>query len=163
MIRLADVDKAKFGKRGNAIGNAVVVTSKEGDNITDENEFYQLPGFASIPAKNDRVMITETEFGYSVILGSHNYEINVSVQKGQVKIYSTNADGSQVKALIFLKENGDIIFSQDGKTIYEENVEMEKNLKVSEEITVGTTNIEVSKHGHITVLGPTVGPILPIQ
>jgi len=126
MIRLADVDKAKFGKRGNAIGNAVVVTSKEGDNITDENEFYQLPGFASIPAKNDRVMITETEFGYSVI-------------------------------------NGDIVFSQDGKTIYEENVEMEKNLKVSEEITVGTTNIEVSKHGHITVLGPTVGPILPIQ
>lgn len=39
----------------------------------------------------------------------------------------------------------------------------EGNLKVKTEIVVGATEINVTKHGHITVLGPTVGPILPIQ
>ena len=152
-----------FEKRGQADGQSINVKTIEGGEFTRETEFYQLPGISSGITPGSQCVIQEIEGGYSVIVASHNYNLNVSVTGGQTKIYSTDPTGMTKQAEIFLDTNGDIVFSQNGKTIFKENVEIEKNLKVSEEITVGATNIEVSKHGHITVLGTTVGPVIPIQ
>ena len=54
-----------------------------------------------------------------------------------------------------------IIKFEDDKITIKGDIEITGNMKVSKEITVGETSIEVSKHGHTTVLGPTIPPIIP--
>ena len=152
-----------FEKRGQAPGQAMNVKTIESDKFARETEFYQLPGFVGGVTPGSQCVVQEIEGGYSVIVASNNYKLLVSVTAGQTKIFSTDATGTTKKSEILLDTNGDIKVSQDGKTIYEENVEMEKNLNVSGSAKFGPTEVDGELHGHITPLGITVGPTIPIQ
>lgn len=143
-MKIAEVDSFEFEERGQAPGQAINVKSSEGTEVqyTRETEFYQLPGFASGPTKKDQVILLPIEGGYEVIVASHNYRIGVSVTAGQVKVFSTNASGSEKKAELFLDSDGEITLSTgdaslnikpDGETILDsdsENITLRTSGKV---------------------------------
>jgi hypothetical protein len=72
-----------------------------------EVEYYQLPGIACGPTKEDRAASIDMR-GYRVVVASHNYRVNVEVEAGQTRVYSTPADGSEVVSEIDLQTDGTI-------------------------------------------------------
>lgn len=118
-MRLSETDSFQFEQRGQAPGQAINVKNKEGSEVqfVTETEFYQLPGIASGPTKGDRLTIIQLEGGYEVAVASHNYRIGVSIQPGQVKIFSTDASGQIKQAEIFLDNDGKIKISNSSESI----------------------------------------------
>lgn len=117
LIQLARIVKTLWQTRGNAPGNAVVVQLSAGGEQERTAEFYQLPGVASGPTKEDRAVVVPTGSGYRVVVASHNYRVGVEVSAGETVIYSTDSDGGSTQALIKLNTDGNIDLNGDGKTL----------------------------------------------
>jgi hypothetical protein len=108
MGRLVRVVKSMFSKRGSAPGKSVVVQTTAAGNAERTTEVYHPPGISSAPTMEDRAVEIPLGTGTRVILAFHNYRLEVEVEAGQTKIYSTSADGSMLKALINLKVDGTV-------------------------------------------------------
>lgn len=118
-MSLSDVDKASFKTYGQNPGQSQVVQTNQAGEVEREVEFFQLPGFRSGTTPKETVFILDADGSYKLIVGSHNYSLTVTVNAGEVKIFSTDSSGTTKKAEIFLKTNGKIKISnsdEDYKT-----------------------------------------------
>jgi hypothetical protein len=91
-----------------APGPAVVVQTDNGADEGRELEYYQLPGVASGPTPEDLAVAVHAG-AFRVVVASHNYRLDVPVDPGELRIYSTSADGDQLQADIRLQPNGKIV------------------------------------------------------
>lgn len=109
---LIKVIKSKIATIKNYPGPSVVVN---GRGLRDmEVEAYGLAGVVNLPPDGTRVIYLPyggTRRG--ACLGGHNYKIQHNLSQGEIKIFSTNAEGDTVKASVTLKADGTIIVSGD--------------------------------------------------
>lgn len=104
---------------------SVQVDTPIGDNR--EIEYYQLPGYAAGPTVDDQAVAIQAG-GYRVVIASHNYRLSVPIDPGQVKIYSTNADGDTLEASITLDTDGTVtITNTDGGEVKVAGSDVELN------------------------------------
>lgn len=144
MSLLSILDIFKIEKRGQAPGQAIVGKSKDSDEFTTETEFYQLPGFESGPTKGDRLIIVKTEGGYEVIVASHSYKIAPNVKPGELRLYSSDANGSAKIAELYFENDGEITLSTGNAGI---------NIKPNGETTVDADaqNLRLRTTGKVIV------------
>ena len=117
-MSLETLTDQSFSKKGSAPGKAVVLkTESGGGDVKQERtvELYHPPGISSGPTPQDRVVIAPAGTGVRVAIGTHNYRIEVEPLSGETIIYSTNSDGSVVKATIKLDTDGNIEVNGNSK------------------------------------------------
>lgn len=105
---LIKVIKSKIATIKNYPGPSVVVNGRGLRDI--ETESYGLAGVVNLPPEGTRVIYLPyggTRRG--ACLGGHNYKIQHNLSQGEIKIFSTNADGDTAQAEITLKADGSII------------------------------------------------------
>lgn len=89
-----DIKNARFEKPQGAPGESMSVDFGSYGSNVDDGEFYQLPGFVSIPHDGD-VGISVDANGQNIVVGSHNYKIVVTgLEKGEPQIFSYDSDGN---------------------------------------------------------------------
>jgi phage gp45-like len=105
----------KFGQNAN---NSQVSKTLEFSDVVKEVEFFQTSGFRSGLTSNDEIIVIPIDGGgYKIGIASNNYKINISVNPGQTKIFSTDATGSIKQAEIILDTNGKIKMSNSTQSI----------------------------------------------
>lgn len=121
MGRLMKVFTSFFKKRGTAPGKAVVIQTRlENDYEVERTaEMYHPPGVSSRPTKGDRVLEVPIGQGVRIAVASHNYDVEVEPDSGEIIIYSTNSGGDTVKAQIKLDDEGNMICTVDGNVIFD--------------------------------------------
>lgn len=116
-VNLGKVDSIRNAKRGANPGNSNLVTTTAAGGVNRETEMYHPPGVVSGPSKNDiAVSVPIANGGHRVILGFENYDLVIAVEQGQTRIFSTNADGTEIKAEINLTVDGDIELNGNAKS-----------------------------------------------
>lgn len=108
--------------------------------------------------------------GFVDSLNDNRYAIeNAVIISGIKKRPFTINSNIPSDGLVIAEKNGDYIqFKKDKikmktkKLIIDGDVEIEGELIVSDEVTAGVTQTKLTKHGHTTVLGPTILPIIPL-
>lgn len=137
IAELLQVVKSKISTIKNYPGPSVLVNGKGLRSM--EAESYGLAGIVNLPPEGTRVIYLPyggTRRGACV--GGHNYKITHDLDQGEIKIFSTNADGDTVKAEITLKADGkisvvsdsDISVQSDGKiTANGTSIELNGNSK----------------------------------
>ena len=113
---LATCKSLTYEKKGTAQGKSIYLKTSAGAGQDRISELYHPPGISSAPTKEDSIIDAQIGSGKRVSIVSHNYRIEVEVIDGQTKIYSTNADGSEIKSLIFLDNDGNIELNGNDKT-----------------------------------------------
>ncbi len=152
---LEKVTGISFRKKGAAPGQAVIIqTIASGDQERDA-EMYHNPGISSAPTKQDRVVSVRLKSGTRVIVGSHNYRINIEVTDGETKVYSTNADGTILKSVIKLDNDGNIDLNGDGKKFVTFS-ELDTALQTFK------TALNLHVHASVTSLGTPTPPATPM-
>jgi len=117
--RLFKMSGGKLDRKGVAPGRSVIVTGEgfEGETVT--TEIFQSSGIIGVPGDGTHgvwVPIGGSD-RYGVVVAMHNYKINVSLNKGDVAIYSTKADGSGPEAVLILRSDGNIELNGVGRTL----------------------------------------------
>lgn len=105
----------KFGQNAN---NSQVSKTLEFSDVVREVEFFQTTGFRSGLTSNDEIIVIPIDGGgYKIGIASNNYKINISVNPGQTKIFSTDLTGLIKQAEIILDTNGKIKMSNSTQSI----------------------------------------------
>lgn len=105
----------KFGQNEN---NSQVSKTLEFSDVVKEVEFFQTTGFRSGLTSNDEIIVIPIDGGgYKIGIASNNYKINISVNPGQTKIFSTDSTGVIKQAEIILDTNGKIKMSNSTQSI----------------------------------------------
>jgi len=112
IARLYRIVKMTFDILRAAPGKSVIIQVQSENDEEHEIEYYQLPGFAGGPTPQDRAT-TVSMNGYRVAVASHNYRVNVEVEPGQTRVYSTPADGSAVMAEVDMLPDGQLTAQND--------------------------------------------------
>lgn len=111
MARLFRIVKSVYLRLRKAPGPSVVVQADAGDGSEGrEIEYYQLPGVAAGPTPEDLAVAVQAG-GFRVVVASHNYRLDIPVDPGELRIYSTNASGDQLQANVRLMPSGKIRIS----------------------------------------------------
>ncbi len=153
MNYIVEIVRAVFERRGRAPGKAPVLQTTAPGGQERETELYQLPGFASGPTPGDRAAVIGTATG-RVAIATHNYRIEVEVDPGEVKIFSTDADGSAVESLIHLKGDGTIELNGNTKA-FVTHAELDTALQTF------VTALNLHIHSDSLAL-PTTPPVTPM-
>ena len=112
---LEKITDMTYETKGAAPGDAVILKTAAAGEQERTRELYHPPGVASGPTPEDRAVIVPVEGGVKVAVSTHNYRISLEVSAGETVIYSTSADGSEVKSKIALDNDGNIIMNDGGK------------------------------------------------
>lgn len=113
MGRMSIIKELLFKVKGSAPGKAIVLKTRSAGAQERETEHYQLHGIASGTTPDARGIEVSIGTAGRVIVATHNYNLEVEVEAGQTKIYSTTADGKTLKSLINLDINGNIDLNGD--------------------------------------------------
>ena len=110
MIELIKVASAAVKKWHSASGPSVTVIGEGIGGQTVEAEVYNPAGVYSRPPKGSRGLFISLGRGrrYGVVIGGHNYQLDISLDDGETVIYSTDATGATLKASIALRADGTI-------------------------------------------------------
>jgi len=114
-MSLETITKSEFAKKGVAPGKAIIVKTTAGAGQERTIELYHPPGISSTPTPEDRVITIPVGSGVRVAVATHNYRIEVNQDSGETTFYSTNVDGTIVKATIKLDTDGNIEINGDSK------------------------------------------------
>ena len=117
---LYTLTRSKLGQKGNAPGKSAIATGEGADSDTVETEIYHSPGIFGLPP--DGVRAAWVPIGgskrYGIAIAVNNYKIEIDVGgQGGVAIYSTPADGSEVKSSIILQPDGKMVVTGDSVEI----------------------------------------------
>lgn len=94
--------------RGGSKIVAIHQSSSKGKDETSLSCFA--PGFEINPANGENLVLTKigNSNSFVVSIGGTNQNIAPDTERGERKIYSVSEDGTEIKASIKLKNNGDI-------------------------------------------------------
>ncbi|MFW6312500.1 MAG: hypothetical protein ACOC2N_01280 [Spirochaetota bacterium] len=160
MGRIGRVVKALFDRRAASPAQNVVVQLEAAAGENRTAEMYHPPGISSAPSKQDRVVVVPVGRGsHRIAIGSHNYRIEVSVDEGEISVYSTNAAGDTVAARIDLDNDGNIDLNGNSKRLvtYGELNTALQSFKTSIDTAIASA-ITGHTHAGVTVGSGTSGP-----
>jgi len=115
--RLFELCQAGLDTKGAAPGQSVIAAAEGAEGETIDTEVYQAPGVLAVPgdgAKGVWLPIGGST-RYGVVIALHNYALTIAIEQGETAIYSSNAAGDEVKALIKLKADGTIELNGNSK------------------------------------------------
>lgn len=160
MGRIGRVVKSLFERRATSPAQNVVVQLEAAAGENRTAEMYSPPGISSAPSKDDRVLVVPIGRGsHRIAIGSHNYQIEVSVDEGEITIYSTNAAGDTVASRIDLDNAGNIDLNGNGKRLvtFSELDSALQAFKTSIDTAIASA-ITGHTHGGVTTGPGTSGP-----
>lgn len=115
MGKMSIVKEFLYKVKGSAPGKSIVLKTRSAGDQERETEHYQIHGIASGATEDSRAVEIATGTAGRVIIATHNYNLEVEVEAGQTKIYSTTADGKTLKSLINLDIDGNIELNGNSK------------------------------------------------
>lgn len=129
-MSLMQVEKTEYANRAETPGKTVALEARDAIRFRTI-EMMHPPGVISGPTPGDVVVTVDAGGRLVIAVGSRNYRIEVAVTAGETVIYSTAADGSEVKAEIKLDTDGKIEAknaSQSLKDLIDSLIDEIKNL-----------------------------------
>lgn len=116
---LLRLTRGKLETKGNAPGQSVVMQGAGMDGQSFTAEVYQAPGVLAMPGDGARGVWLPIggSSRYGVVVALQNYALSIQVEAGETAIYSTNAAGGTVKALLKLKADGSIELNGSSKRL----------------------------------------------
>jgi phage gp45-like len=116
---LLRLTRGKLTIKGNSPGKSVVMTGEGVEGQTMTAEVYQAPGVLAIPGDGSRGVWLPVggSSRYGVVVAMQNYALTIQVEAGETAIYSTDAAGGTVKALVKLRTDGTIEINGDTKRL----------------------------------------------
>ena len=138
------------------------------DEIIDSVDHSQPFGFHSLPASGDGILLKiggKTDDPVLINVDSPDRADiieTVGLKSGEVLIYSSDkiyikftADGIEIKTdKLEIEVDGDTDLKTDLFTI-------DGDVEVTGTVKAGATKVNLGTHGHTTVLGPTIPPVIP--
>ena len=106
--QMGEVTGTTLEARGTATAQNVVVQVSAPDDQQRTAEVYAPAGVAAAPTPGDRTVALPIGQGGRIVIAVHNYKIEVPVEPGEVKIYSTDATGEEIKSSVYLRTDGSI-------------------------------------------------------
>jgi hypothetical protein len=96
-------------------GKSIELTQEAYEDDELESELYQQPGIRSRPTKGDKgLFVPLGARGTGITVAINNYKIDLDVNEGEIRVYSTNTDGDELKASMLLDNDGNVVFN-DGE------------------------------------------------
>lgn len=116
---LLRLTRGKLETKGNAPGQSVVMQGAGMDGQSITAEVYQAPGVLAMPGDGARGVWLPIggSSRYGVVVALQNYALSIQVEAGETAIYSTDAAGGTVKALLKLKADGSIELNGSSKKL----------------------------------------------
>lgn len=111
MATIATILKTAMKQIKNSPGKSLNANIEDIGNSDSECEIYHIPGIFSLPVKNT-IGVCFDVGGLKIIIGTHNYTIDESIDEGETLIYSMLEDGT-IKSKIYLNKSGEIV-ANDG-------------------------------------------------
>jgi phage gp45-like len=108
IARVRQVVSSALQTFGANTGQSVVAQVKAGDGEVLNREVFHTPGVIGAPPAGEQVILLQLgdTIDKSVVIACQNYQITVTVNQGEVLVYSTNANGTQLEATIRLEQSG---------------------------------------------------------
>lgn len=106
-MSLMQVEKTEYATRAETPGKTVVLEARDAIRFRTI-EMMHPPGMISAPTPQDVIVTVDAGGRLVIAVGSRNYRVEVAVTAGETVIYSTAADGSEVKAEIRLDTAGKV-------------------------------------------------------
>ena len=103
------VESSVFKKQDDAPGKSISVTGQGVGGKSDEAELYQTPGILGRPEGEEICAVIEVG-EQKIIVGTQNYKIGKSIDKGELFLYSVV--NGVVKSSILLNKDGELIFNE---------------------------------------------------
>ena len=115
MITLVDIKNAIFNKiEGTDPGKSLSVNTIGKGGADDSATIYGPSGFLSKPHDDIEGVVADTG-EFNIVLGTYNYKLNITLDKGEAKIFSYDADGVVLASLKFDK-TGKNVFNDGDRT-----------------------------------------------
>ena len=166
---LLRLSRGKLATKGNAPGRSVVMQGEGPGGSAMTAEVYQAPGILAVPGDGTRGVWLPVggSTRYGVVIALHNYALSIQVNAGETAIYSTDAAGQTVKALLTLKADGSAEMTATklkmtgdievtGKITASGNIEAAGAVKA----TATTVPVSLGTHQHPTATpGPPSPPV----
>jgi phage gp45-like len=154
---LLKLGKGKLETVGNSPGKSVAMQGEGFEGQTMTAEVFQAPGVLAIPGDGARgVWLPVGGSGrYGVVVALQNYALNITIEAGETAIYSTDAAGGTVKALVKLKADGTIELNGD-----------DKRLVTWDELNTALQGLKTALNGHThptAATGPPSPPTVPLS
>jgi len=155
LLKLA---RGKLETKGNSPGKSVVMQAEGLDGQTLTAEVYQAPGVLAIPGDGSRGVWLPIggSSRYGLVVAMQNYSLNIQIEAGETAIYSTDAAGGTVKALIKLKADGTIEINGSSKKLV-------THTELNTALQTFITALNLHTHGVISLGAPTSPPAGPMS
>jgi len=112
MARIVRSKKAeKKRHRKTSPGPSIVVQTQAGGGVYRDTELYHPPGISTTPTGGMSLIELTADGGIRILVGGHNYRLDVSQDPGEITIFSTDSAGQKIGAKITLKSGGNIEIS----------------------------------------------------
>ena len=114
MVSIGRVVKQVYEHLAGAAGKSVVIQIAGSAGNDHKEEEYQQHGISAGTTPESIAVAVRAGTKY-VTIATHNYRVEVPVDPGQLRLYSTNAAGDTLAAEIALKPDGSIVINGGGK------------------------------------------------
>ena len=106
--RILQVIKAAMQRFQANPGQSAVVQLQSNAGEVLQIEGFQPSGLAGVPPAGTRAIVIQLGDSptNAVVIALQNYQITLSLQQGEVMLYSTSADGKTLKAQVYLDASG---------------------------------------------------------
>lgn len=142
------VVSSKYEKLEGYPGQSTVSQVKGFADNTRSAEVFAYPGLEISPPKDSQLIYLPLggSQSFGVTVAGHNYKIAPVLDQGGIRIYSTDANGSQVKSSIVLKPNGDIAIESNGNVSVDAQTDLTLN-------AMGNVSVDASQDVSVTAGG----------
>lgn len=89
-MKTVKIKNARLEQFQNAPGKSILVDTKS--HGTDDGELYQQSGIYSRPQDNIDGVVVDCN-GNNIIIATHDYRLDISLEKGEMLVYSYDSDG----------------------------------------------------------------------
>lgn len=114
MAKLATLKNAIYRLFPGQTGKSLNVDLQTEGNSSDDGEHYHLPGFFSKPQDGLTGVVIDVK-GLNIIIATHDYKLDISIDKGEALIFSYDADGN-ILSSAKCDKNGNFIINDGSKS-----------------------------------------------
>ncbi len=106
--RILGVIKSAMQRFQENPGQSAVVQLQSNAGEVLQIEGFQPSGFAGVPPAGVKAIVLQLGDSptQAVVIALQNYQITLSLQQGEVMLYSTTADGKTLKGQVYLEASG---------------------------------------------------------
>lgn len=115
MAALATLKNAVYRLFQGSPGKSLNVDLQTEGNSVDDGEHYHLPGFFSRPQDGLTGVVIDVK-GLNIIIATHDYKLDISIDKGECLIFSYDADGN-ILSSVKCDKNGKVVVKNNTENL----------------------------------------------